>query len=375
MFGENSFKNNSRARFWLYFTFFILPFCFGVSIIFITTKPDYQYYEFYSLAGGINFYCVQGVLIVPAMFMVFTALREKSFGKKWERNVVLKLLLGFLPLAIMLWLAISVIVHLTSCVDRIGPDAMLRNCEMAGLDLNGADLRGANLIETDLSGADLTNANLSGANLSSANLSNTNLTNVKLNGAKLLYTNFENTVGINDEMLIRAFDTTSDNLPSLLSLNDVRLESREEILKNIQGACLGEDNINAGEYFHDGKFHPIVLLDENGAIHEWSTSVDKTWEPKALRFSQIVLCVDKEQDSFPSQQCAYGGGNSATSYTFQLHVRLIAIATGTVVKEDEIESSYECPDRIDGSVEEVGDPVDFDDVEKWLLGFVNPPAR
>lgn len=78
--------------------------------------------------------------------------------------------------------------------------AELLDATLIGADLSNTDLSGANLSRANLREANLNNADLSGANLSGANLREANLSNANLSRTDVKYAQFQNSIGISNEM-------------------------------------------------------------------------------------------------------------------------------------------------------------------------------
>ena len=99
---------------------------------------------------------------------------------------------------------------------------------LSGADLSLADLYDANLLGTNLSGADLSDADLSDAYLSGANLSG-----AKLEGTLLIGAQLEDSEGLTDEMIKKAFGDNATTLPDGLT-RPTHWESREKAIEQWQ---------------------------------------------------------------------------------------------------------------------------------------------
>jgi uncharacterized protein YjbI with pentapeptide repeats len=135
--------------------------------------------------------------------MVISELLENNYH--WNRNISINLSLCIISVVLLAVLHIKNVSYSYICLSKIGPGAMLINCnfnkkDLQNKDMNGADLTNANLIETNLKYANLTNAILTKADLSYADLTKATLEGVTLDGA-----NLHGVIGVTDDTLAKVF--------------------------------------------------------------------------------------------------------------------------------------------------------------------------
>jgi uncharacterized protein YjbI with pentapeptide repeats len=333
----------------------------------------------------------------------------------WEREAWSRLILSGLLLSLPFIATISYEKYQSNCFNRISPGAALEACNFKGQDLSGtelhdanlegailsnailrqadlsdanlsdanlryADLSGATLLGANLEGAILSNAILRQADLSDANLSDANLRYADLSGATLDVAvldvdDLQGAIGLTDDILAKILNVTDDMLSSALSQGNFRLESREAILQELKDVCLWMGVIEAGTYAPDKSFHALVLLNAQGEEHKFTGRIPDEWEPMAIRFSELVVCAEEEEE-ISVEKCIYSGGPPIEGYQNKMHVRLMAAKTGDVVAERTFLGTKprECPAVAPSNQTRIeGGHVAFKDIELFLEEYINPP--
>jgi hypothetical protein len=367
----------------------------GAALIIGASENPRFYQDPQQLAGVV----LLALLILFLIINGFIAARESG---QWIIIALATILLTLLPILFIVRISAPAINYATACNQPFAPNATLQYCDFNNQDLSHTNLSGANLTGTQLSGANLQNADLSGSNLAiaqlsgtnlqsadlsgavltRANLSNADLTNAILNKAVLDNTNMLGAIGITDAQLAAAFDTSIDSISAHLSKKNIRLESRESMLKGIKDLCQGTGISGASNYTSSDSFHPVLLWDSLDTDQIYSDFVKPNWEPMAMRFLELVVCPG-EPEAISIQTCNYTVVGEASAepfaierFQFYQRFRLVATKTGADVIEKSISGSIprECPETAPVTQSDLfGGPVLFEDVEKWLVEFVNPP--
>ncbi len=209
--------------------------------------------------------------------------------------------------------------------------ASLEGADLSGGKLDGAVLRDAKLRRTVLRNASLRNATLEEADLTGADFTGAILQDASLDGATMV-----DSKGLSDDALADVLGVEAADLGTALIERDIRLESREDIVRALGAACRG-GKVSGAARHPGGRVHPIVIVD--GAGHSSSLSKQAAnlgWEPMAVRFGQLVACVH-EEEQIEIQNCPYtiqggsGGFASITRYQYRRRVRVVAARTGSVV--------------------------------------------
>jgi uncharacterized protein YjbI with pentapeptide repeats len=209
--------------------------------------------------------------------------------------------------------------------------------------LVGAALDGANLEDLELVSVPLRNASLRGVNLRAANLSSSDLSGASLDAATLDDATLIGVTGLTDDVLAQALGVPLESLGGALTERAIRLELRPDILAALAAACRGGGVPEAATY-PQGQFHPMVILTDTGQVGtETDRAFDMGWEPMALRFAQLVACVE-EQENTELEHCPYtlqGGGGiaSITRIRHSRGIRVVEAATGKVVLDRDFEGS------------------------------------
>lgn len=159
--------------------------------------------------------------------------------------------------------------------------AELNGADLSGADLRGADLSGADLSNADLSRADLRGADLSGAKLNGAYLSGVDLSDADLSEADLAEANFENCIGL-----------TLDMVKSVMRFTDKPIHSMKIIHQAYKDVCNGMGNIEAAVY-DPATISPLIMSYPSGSAHPESSRLPHAWLPKAIQFTELVVCVGK----------------------------------------------------------------------------------
>jgi uncharacterized protein YjbI with pentapeptide repeats len=341
--------------------------CFGViaTTEFITSDRTPM-----SLCISVCAFIPLSVFLAANGVRVFRKSRRLSYGALAE----------FVFVGLIVILAAASVVYAATyyrgCDDRIGPGAQLSTCAFEGRDFTGIDLHGANLQSANLQNAILRQVNLSSVNFTGANLSGADLTDAQLDGVVLDNANLEGVTGLTDEILAGALNVALDDLAVTTSQKHIRLEPRDEILRVLKDVCNGQGVPGTRSFADDGAFHSLVLLNAQGDSHQWSDlPLDKGWEPMALRFTDLVACVEHEEAG-SIETCDYSGGPPITRYQYRVHMRLIVARTGELVDEGTVSGSVpgECPARAPASQTEInGDNVTRNDLAQWFTQFVKAP--
>jgi uncharacterized protein YjbI with pentapeptide repeats len=304
----------------------------------------------------------------------------------------------------------------TNCIERIRPGENLANCQLQAADLHGRDLsnadlsrsqlEGANLGNANLGGADLSEANLAAANLQQANLSAAHLEHANLSGADLTHANLrdaniadaslegavltdaslgqatwqrislQRAIGLSDEQLAVALAVPISQLSAALTSKRIRLEDAEQIRQALASACTGIGEPAAATYQSDGGYHPVIILTNKGDIKQEFDAEGIMYEPMALRFAQLVACLDEQQQLTDLETCQYRGGPPITRRQWHAGTRLVEAATGKIIAEQTFfgQPPDACPPSApQNQIELLGEEVAFGAVTAWLQDYVNPP--
>lgn len=127
--------------------------------------------------------------------------------------------------------------------------------------------------------------------------------------------------------------------------------------------------------------HPAVaLMTLNGTKYfQDQTTLPESWEARALGEVQLVVC--EEDSGILIERCTFAGEHAEGAGTLdrmqnQMHVRLIAAATGEVVATETFLGGMprECGETppSGSGVEVFGSQVAASDVQAWLRGYVAP---
>jgi hypothetical protein len=207
----------------------------------------------------------------------------------------------------------------------------LEGADLSSGNLESAVLRGATLRRTVLRNASLRNATLDEADLTGADFTGASLQDASLDGATMV-----DSKGLRDEVLADVLSVEGADLGTALIERDIRLESREDILRALGTACRG-GKVSSATRHPAGSIHPMVIVDGTGHSNSLSKqAVNLGWEPMAARFGQLVTCVH-EEEQLEIQNCPYtiqggsGGFASITRYQHRRRVRVVAARTGSVV--------------------------------------------
>lgn len=316
------------------------------------------------------------LLFLPLFVLLIRRVHSAHQSWGWDRTELTKI-----SLAVSLVIILSLFsVRVLTVTSQLRPGASFVNAHLVGVNLRGKDLHGA-----DFSGADLRGAYACGANLRQAKLINTNLENADLSGADLTGANLDGAVlkntdltgvvGITADLLANILNVSITELPCVLSQRSIRLEAREDIMKNLKYVCVGEGVEEACAYTPDEGFHPMVLLDDQGEIHIWSANILKAkWEPMALRFCELVVTV--EEEAVVIETCQYVMGGSFTRYQYHMEVLLFSARTGELVANETLLGGLPdpCPEMKElGHLKSYGAHVSFESLKPWLADLVNPP--
>lgn len=215
-------------------------------------------------------------------------------------------------------------------------NARAERASMERADLSGANLEAAVLTEADLQRVVLRGANMRKATFEDADLTGADLTDAVLEEASLDRASLVDSKGLSDDALATVLGVDTAQLGRALIERDIRLESRESILRTLGRACRG-GTVSGAARHRQGSIRPMIIVD--GAGHSSSLSkqaANRGWEPMAVRFGQLVACVH-EEERVEIQNCAYnlegGGFASITRYQHRRRVRVVAARSGSEVFE------------------------------------------
>lgn len=236
--------------------------------------------------------------------------------------------------------------------------ANLSGADLTGATLAGAALKVARLTSAKLDDADATNAALDGAILDHTSLAKATLTGATLTGARLTAVTLDGAqltgiTGLTDAMLSSGLGVAQNELGRTLAVRKLVLETPDALQLALRPACSGKSVPGAGTSGAGASFHPMVVF---GA----QTPAGQSWMPPALRFAELVACVDSST-SRSIQSCEYsiiGSGEAALPIDrmqYSRHFRVINPATGAVVLDQTLQGSAPeaCPTTAPASQREV----------------------
>lgn len=291
------------------------------------------------------------------LYLLIGGLRDltRRTGKsKWIRLAFAGLLV-----AVVAGISIPYSVYLGKCDQRLVASGRLIGCNLSGHDLQSLDLHDA-----DLTYANLSRANLTGTNLQGAHFKQTDLTDA---------------TGLTDDSLAGFLGVRVEDLAQTTALNQVRLESRTKLQQALASVCAGLGVEGTRINPDDQSFHTVVVLDSNGSPSSaWGDGLTGNgWEPMALRFTDLVVCVAK-QETVGVETCHYTGGSTVSRYRYEVKIRLLEAATGRQVSEDTIQGSDpdSCPSTIhNGGTTIYGKKISNGNLSDWLARWVHPPVK
>lgn len=295
-------------------------------------------------------------LVIFFLILIRMGFRKRSQAGGYSYAALLCLGTAAIPLLSLVFLIIGITISTIetstmACLARIAPGASLKYCNLREQDLRGVDLHGADLSYTNLQGSDLTGANLTGVSLDNANL--------------------EEVIGLTDNNLAQILGVSEDNLPVALSRKRIRLESVGSILTALKDVCMRKPVTRVGIYTPDIHFHPVVILSQGKKY----ISTPDEWQPMALRFTELVVCIDDEFEEFLTT-CNYVGGSPAKLYGYYTNASLVIAGTGEEIARTKITGRSDCPKTLPKRQTQAhGEQVRFDDMKGWLERFVNPPLN
>jgi len=148
----------------------------------------------------------------------------------------------------------------------------------------------------------------------------------------------------------------------------------QEILDAMSEVCQGKGVEEAAAYIPGPGPHAIVVLDASGSRHAWTNMLPYDWWPKSINATELVACLDEEQEEFVDI-CEYSGGQTIRRYQYTIPIRLVAarsgetIATGVIMGEPP--RACRIMELVD-TTEIHGSHVTHNEVEQWLRKFVTP---
>ena len=147
-----------------------------------------------------------------------------------------------------------------------------------------------------------------------------------------------------------------------------------EIQAALAGVCSGQGASQAAEYM-GSDIHPIVLLAASGESHGWSNDLPAGWNPGSVEETQLVACVEAEEEA-PIEVCQYDGPD-ITRYRYEAAVRVVEARTGAVVAATVLMGiePRQCRSTEDYDLTRLaGDPVPFSAAADWLHRYAEGDA-
>ncbi|MEX2459218.1 MAG: pentapeptide repeat-containing protein [Actinomycetota bacterium] len=249
-------------------------------------------------------------------------------------------------------------------------------------DFSGAVLDGATFVQAQLDRATFDGASMEGTNLEKvgaeeASFEGATMSDINLDGALMT-----DATGFTDPELAEALGIDLSELGSFTAERFIRLESRFDIIPVLGKACLGRAVEGAAAFKGPG-LHPLVAAGPRGGHIQGlgDRPRDLFWEPAALRFGELVACVEPEEE-ITVEVCQYvttsgAPGKPTRRVRFRRTVRLVEASTAKVLFTETYEGSFpdQCPfsktsvgttgeDRIEGS------KIGFDRFRPRLAEFV-----
>lgn len=274
------------------------------------------------------------------------------------------------PIAAGLLIAIVyTLINLQGCQGRLAPGGALSGCDLSGRDFSGKNLSKADLRYADLSGANLTGANLSGANLTGAKLSRANLEGANLENAILPIAEMIDVTGLTDQELADVLKIPIENLYVQTAKDLIRLEDRPKIQAQLKGVCSGQPAASAHAYDPNQAFRTVMVFNGQGEAGAFSDyPVFKRWEPMAVRFTDLVVCVGDNEEHLV-QTCQYEEGVDIERFDIRREITIRTAKTGEIVNRTVIFG----PEPADCPVITHDKPMDLrslpapqEEVGKWL---------
>jgi hypothetical protein len=219
--------------------------------------------------------------------------------------------------------------------------------------------------DAEFEGTSLSSAELRGADFTGARFGMSVLEDAELIGA----------TGLTDEMLAAALRVQTNELGRALRKQFVVLEDDAAIDAALQPACGGTPIAGAGSS-PGASFHPMVIF---GIAPNFGTTT-QAWRPSALRFVELVACVDPDE-ARDVERCSYvtpGGApvGDMVRYQHSRRVRVVNAATGAVVRDETLQGPppAPCPPTVSYGFfptdAPIGDPVNDGTVVDVLAPLV-----
>ncbi|MCS7226908.1 MAG: pentapeptide repeat-containing protein [Gloeomargarita sp. SKYB31] len=341
-------------------------FFFGISCFFFLSGPPPAESIWWSV-----------VLFFMSLTLFVWGLRLRRYdGEAKAIPIVMFVEAGLMVLLAAGMLAYSATRHLACRF--VGPGRNLSYCSFEGRDFSNQDLSNAILRYAQLDNVDFTRANLSNVDFTGADLSGANLSDAIVKGINLRSATLVNITGIDDETLAAALQIDPNRLYWVTAQEEIRLEKRETILSTLSAACRGLPVANAHRMSSAGPYTIVFLGGQGAVIEGWSDiPAERKWEPMAVRFADLVACIDEEWS--PVQRCAYIGGPPITRYQHQIQVRVVVATTGRVLSQNTFYGSEprDCPLSAPVSQTEIrGSEVRRASIIDWLsevIQFLSEP--
>jgi uncharacterized protein YjbI with pentapeptide repeats len=253
-------------------------------------------------------------------------------------------------------------------------DADLQRADLTGADAGEALFVDAGLVEADLTEAVLTSAAAPGADLQDAVLAGTELGANDLRGVE----------NLTNEALTSALDVPGEALAGATARRGIVFDDLREIVDALGPVADGEGVAGAQAYAPSDRFHPAVVLDGQGGTG-WLDDVEDAWAPTGLRFAQLVIVVEPEENEAVQQCTDYYFTDDGTRapnvvrYVRSVTVRVLAAQDARVVDERTFRGTdprycQEQEQFVLGNAAIYGDHPDLDaEAQPWLAGLVNAP--
>ena len=143
--------------------------------------------------------------------------------------------------------------------------------------------------------------------------------------------------------------------------------------------CGGYSLNCSGLYDEEDEFYKIILLNDEGDQHEWNLNLPSYCQPFEKNEVELIACISSTWITI--ETCSYGAGGLYKLYrkrnkvTISFHIA----STGSLLASETFYGGYpeEClyEETFYGFIKiKSGSPVEYDDVEDWLLGIIRSPV-
>ncbi|MDK1119420.1 MAG: hypothetical protein QGM50_11625 [Anaerolineae bacterium] len=148
----------------------------------------------------------------------------------------------------------------------------------------------------------------------------------------------------------------------------------QEILDTMSVVCEGRGVEEAAAYIPGPGPHAIVVLDASGSGRAWTNRLPYEWWPKSINTTELVACLDEEQQEFVTS-CEYSDGQTIRKYQYTIPIQLVAARSGETIASGVIMGEPPRACKIMELVDTTtihGSHVTHNEVEQWLRKFVTP---